>query len=191
MARSVGQLADLVVITSDNPRTEDPESIIDDIVQGLDGSASFVDEHTIRVEQDHAEINFHAHTIIIAVGSTPYRADRVPFNDVNIIDSDTMWEPGYTMSELPKSMLFVGAGVIGTEYACMFSTLGVDVRLLDRREYLFRFVDDEINDALLYHMRDGLNHALAEAQRAGAWGKKRQPSRLAFGSDSSTPSWRG
>ena len=118
------------------------------------GTASFIDPHTVRVVQDHSEVSIRAENVIIAVGSTPYRAARVPFNNVNIVDSDTMWEPGYTMPELPKSMLFIGAGVIGTEYACMFSALGVDVRLLDRREYLFRFVDDEINDALLYHMRD-------------------------------------
>lgn len=123
-------------------------------VEIIYGTASFADPHTIHVQQDHSEISIRAENIIIAVGSHPYRADRVPFNDVNIIDSDTMWEPGYSMPELPKSMLFIGAGVIGTEYACMFSALGVDVRLLDRREYLFRFVDGEINESLLYHMRD-------------------------------------
>lgn len=123
-------------------------------VEIINGKASFLSPHEILITRDSVQQTIHAHHILIATGSKPYRADRVPFNDQNIIDSDTMWEPGYTMPELPKSMLFIGAGVIGTEYACMFSTLGVDVRLLDRRDYLFRFVDAEINESLLYHMRD-------------------------------------
>ncbi len=65
-----------------------------------------------------------------------------------------MWKTGYSLDNLPKSMLFIGAGVIGTEYACMFSALGVDVALLDRRKELLRFIDQEINDALVYQMRN-------------------------------------
>lgn len=123
-------------------------------VEIINGAASFIDPNTVRVQMQESEMQIRAANVVIAVGSRPYRADRVPFNNVNIIDSDSMWEPGFTMPTLPKSMLFVGAGVIGTEYACMFSTLGLDVRLLDRRDYLFRFIDDEINESLLYHMRD-------------------------------------
>lgn len=123
-------------------------------VEIINGHASFLSPHEILIKRDSVEQAIYAHNILIATGSKPYRADRVPFNETNIIDSDTMWEPGFTMPELPKSMLFIGAGVIGTEYACMFSCLGIDVRLLDRRDYLFRFVDNEINESLLYHMRD-------------------------------------
>ena len=123
-------------------------------VEIINGEASFIDANTIRIKMTDSEMSIKTKKTIIAVGSKPYRADRVPFNNVNIIDSDTMWEPGFTMPTMPKSVLFIGAGVIGTEYACMFSTLGVDVRLLDRRDYLFRFIDDEINESLLYHMRD-------------------------------------
>ena len=123
-------------------------------VEIINGTASFQTPHEILIRQDSTQQVIHAHHTVIATGSHPYRAERVPFNNTNVIDSDTMWESGYSMPELPKSMLFIGAGVIGTEYACMFSTLGVDVRLLDRRDYLFRFVDHEINDSLLYHMRD-------------------------------------
>ncbi len=123
-------------------------------VEIINGEASFVDKNNVRVKQQDSELHIRAGKTIIAVGSKPYRADRVPFNNVNIIDSDTMWEPGFSMPTMPKSILFIGAGVIGTEYACMFSMLGLDVRLLDRRDYLFRFIDDEINESLLYHMRD-------------------------------------
>jgi NAD(P) transhydrogenase len=95
-----------------------------------------------------------AEKVLIAVGTVPYRAERVPFNNSTIIDTDTIFQGDYSLDSIPKSMLIVGAGVIGTEYACMFSAMGVDVRLLDRRTELFRFVDREICEALTYHMRD-------------------------------------
>ena len=123
-------------------------------VELIQGTASFVSAHEIRIDTPEEPKLIQAENIIIATGSTPYRADRVPFNDTTIIDSDTMWEPGFTMEALPKSILFIGAGVIGTEYACMFAALGIDVRILDRRDELFRFIDNELNEALLYHMRN-------------------------------------
>jgi len=123
-------------------------------VEIINGTASFEDAHTIWVKNESETRKYCAQRIIIATGSSPYRSDRVPFNNHNIIDSDSMWEDDFQMDEIPKSMLFIGAGVIGTEYACMFSTLGVDVALLDRRTELLRFIDGEINEALLYHMRN-------------------------------------
>ena len=123
-------------------------------VEIINGTASFQTANEILIEQESTKQVIYAHNTVIATGSHPYRAERVPFNNTTIIDSDTMWEPGYLMPKLPKSMLFIGAGVIGTEYACMFSTLGVDVRLLDRRDHLFRFIDHELNDSLIHHMRD-------------------------------------
>jgi NAD(P) transhydrogenase len=123
-------------------------------VEIIQGHASFEGPHEMVVQNEEQIRHIKAENIIVATGSTPYRASRVPFDNQQVIDSDTMWEPGYEMGELPKSILFIGAGVIGTEYACMFAALGVDVRLLDRRLELFRFVDTELNDALLYHMRN-------------------------------------
>jgi NAD(P) transhydrogenase len=123
-------------------------------VEVVTGVAAFDGPHEISVATDAEERRFRAEKIIIAVGSKPYRADRVPFNDTNIIDSDSLWRPGFRIEGMPRSMLFIGAGVIGTEYACMFSALGVDVALLDRRTELFRFIDQEINDALIFHMRN-------------------------------------
>ena len=123
-------------------------------VEIISGTASFVDANTIWVKNESETRKYRAEKIVIATGSTPYRAGRVPFNNRNIIDSDSMWEDDFRMDDLPKSLLVIGAGVIGTEYACMFSTLGIDVALLDRRTELLRFVDEEINEALLYHMRN-------------------------------------
>lgn len=118
------------------------------------GTAAFESPHEVAIQSADEVRKIRAEKIIIATGSRPYRASRVPFNNTTVIDSDTLWEPGFSMSDLPKSMLIIGAGVIGTEYACMFSALGVDVRLLDRRTYLFRFIDNELQQALLYHMRN-------------------------------------
>jgi len=123
-------------------------------VEIINGTASFESPHEMVVTNEEQSRRLKADNIIIATGSTPYRASRVPFDHQKVIDSDTMWEPGFEMTDLPKSILFIGAGVIGTEYACMFAALGIDVRLLDRRLELFRFVDTELNDALLYHMRN-------------------------------------
>jgi len=122
-------------------------------IEIINGTASFESDHVVSVATNEEVRKFQARKIIIAVGSKPYRTDRVPFNDTNVIDSDTLWRPGFRLDEMPKSMLFIGAGVIGTEYACMFSALGVNVSLLDRRTELFRFIDQEVNDALIYHMR--------------------------------------
>ena len=130
------------------------DKLIRNGVEIMTGVAAFEDPHTVSVATNEEVRKIRADRVIIAVGSKPYRADRVPFNDTNVIDSDTLWKPGFRLDELPRSMLFIGAGVIGTEYACMFSALGVDVALLDRRTELFRFIDQEINDALVYHMRN-------------------------------------
>ncbi len=130
------------------------DKLIRNGVEIVNGVAAFEDPNVVAVATNEELRKFRAEKIIIAVGSTPYRADRVPFNDTNVIDSDTLWKPGFRIDDLPRSMLFIGAGVVGTEYACMFSALGVDVALLDRRTELFRFIDQEINDALVYHMRN-------------------------------------
>jgi len=143
-------------------------------IQIASGTAAFASPHEVLVQDAGDTRRYCAEKIIVATGSRPYRADRVPFNDRNIIDSDTMWKPGYALDALPKSMLFIGAGVIGTEYACMFAALGVEVALLDRRKELLRFIDQEINDALVYHMRNervtlylGKDFASCELDAAG------------------------
>lgn len=123
-------------------------------VEVVYGHASFAGTHQVAVETRDGTRMFEAKRILIAVGTVPYRAERVPFNGSTIIDTDTMFQDDFAMERLPRSILIVGAGVIGTEYACMLSAMGVDVRLLDRRNELFRFVDREICEALTYHMRD-------------------------------------
>ena len=118
------------------------------------GTARFEGPNQVAVDADDTTQVYEADRIIVATGTKPYRAERVPFNDSTIIDTDAFFKPDFPVKELPKSMLIVGAGVIGTEYASMFAAMGVDVRLLDRRTELFRFVDQEINEALTYHIRN-------------------------------------
>jgi NAD(P) transhydrogenase len=113
------------------------------------GPASFVDPHTLQIETPEGEDRITADYIVIASGTMPARPPDVPFDGERIIDSDGL----IRMAKLPRSMLIVGGGVIGTEYACMLALLGVRVTLVDGRPRLLEFVDAEIAEALQYQMR--------------------------------------
>jgi NAD(P) transhydrogenase len=115
------------------------------------GSASFLDPHHIRVEEPDGSVRIlRGSHIVIATGSRPYRPDDVDFNHPPIYDSDTILD----LPETPRSMTIYGAGVIGCEYASMFRNLSVKLNLVNTRANLLEFLDDEICDALSYHMRD-------------------------------------
>src|SRR5690606_8567256 len=115
------------------------------------GTASFIDRHSVRVKLlDSAPEIIYADKIIIATGSRPYRPADVDFNHPRIYDSDTILE----MEHTPRHIIVYGAGVIGCEYASIFSGLGMRVDLINNRDRLLSFLDDEISDALSYHLRD-------------------------------------
>src|SRR5437764_5865419 len=115
------------------------------------GQARFVDPHTIDVgEAKGALERLTAQNFVIAVGCRPYRPPDVDFNHPRIFDSDTILNLSFT----PWSVSIYGAGVVGCEYASMFRNLGVKVNLVNTREKLLEFLDDEIIDALSYHLRD-------------------------------------
>ncbi len=115
------------------------------------GLASFVDANTVSVDLgDGAQETITAKSIIIATGSRPYRPADVDFSHPRVYDSDTILE----MQHTPRHMIIYGAGVIGCEYASIFSGLGVKVDLINNRDRLLSFLDDEISDALSYHLRD-------------------------------------
>ncbi len=112
----------------------------------LKGQAVFADPHTIQIEdQQHTAKHF-----VIATGSRPYRPDNVDFDHPCIFDSDTI----LALDDKPQSLTVYGAGVIGVEYASMFRNLGCKVNLVNTRCKLLEFLDDEIIDALSYHLRD-------------------------------------
>jgi NAD(P) transhydrogenase len=93
---------------------------------------------------------YEAKNIIIATGTKPADSSRVPINGRSIVNSDQILE----LPNLPKSLIVVGGGVIGVEYTCMFAALGVRVTLIEKRPKLLEFADQEIVEALSYHLRD-------------------------------------
>lgn len=115
------------------------------------GDASFVDKNTLLLRDgEHANDILRAEHIVIATGSRPYRPPEVDFTHPRMLDSDTI----LTMTETPRRIVIYGAGVIGCEYASIFSGLGVKVDLVNPGARLLAFMDDEISDALSYHMRN-------------------------------------
>lgn len=119
-------------------------------VDMISGSAGFLDPHCLRIEQATGSIEHTADFIIIAVGTEPARPPEVPFDDDTIIDTDGL----LTLKHIPDSMVIVGGGVIGTEYASILATMGVAVVLIDKRPRLLEFVDTEIIEALQQQMKE-------------------------------------
>ena len=114
-------------------------------IQLIPGTARFIDSHTINaVDQYGAPHHLRGDVILIAVGSKPYRPPEIPFDDKFIFDSDSILE----MQRIPKSMVVVGGGVIGCEYASIFTALGVAVTLVNNRGHLLEFLDAEISGKL-------------------------------------------
>src|SRR3954471_14323029 len=118
-----------------------------DVVHGM---AHFVDPTHVRVEGPTGDTTLESERTIIAVGTRPASSPKVPINGRTIINSDQVLD----LPALPKSMIVVGGGVIGVEYTCMFSTLGVRVTLIEKRAKLLEFADQEIVESLSYHLRD-------------------------------------
>ena len=115
------------------------------------GQARFRDAHSIEVcDQYGGKRELSAEAFVIATGSRPYRPPDIDFGHPRVFDSDTILGLGYT----PRSITIFGAGIVGCEYASMFRNLGVKVNLVNTRDKLLEFLDDEIIDALSYHLRD-------------------------------------
>jgi NAD(P) transhydrogenase len=115
------------------------------------GQARFLDPNTVEVEQaDGARQRLRAKSFIIATGARPYHPPDVDFKHPRIFDSDKI----LSLSNTPQSITVYGAGVVGCEYTSMFRNLNVKVNLVNTRSKLLEFLDDEIIDALSYHMRD-------------------------------------
>src|SRR6202008_3174171 len=114
------------------------------------GVASFLDPTHLRVVGANNQSDYETSNVVIATGTKPAISPLVPFNNRTIINSDQI----LGMPAIPKTMLVVGGGVIGVEYACMFATLGVRVTLIEKRPRLLEFADSEMVEALCYHLRD-------------------------------------
>ncbi|CAB1078408.1 Soluble pyridine nucleotide transhydrogenase (EC [Olavius algarvensis Delta 1 endosymbiont] len=129
-------------------------------VEVIQGIASFKDDHCLQVESAAGEISeVEADRILIATGTKPQRPEGIPFDDAAIIDSDGI----VNLKTLPKTMIIVGAGVIGVEYASIFSVLDIELTLVDGRNTLLDFLDREIVDEFVHCMRQrGIRLRLGE-----------------------------
>ena len=114
------------------------------------GTAQFIDEHTVAVRTGAGERRLSAEKVIIASGTRPARPPSVAFDDVHVFDSDGILGLG----EVPRSLVVVGAGVIGIEYASIFAALGTKVTVIEQRDRMLDFCDEEVVEALQFHLRD-------------------------------------
>ena len=115
------------------------------------GMARFIDPHSLEVVRGDGEQQvLRADHFVIATGSRPYRPPEIDFAHPCVVDSDTVLE----LKRTPRRVTIYGAGVIGCEYASIFANLDVKVNLVNTRDRLLSFLDDEITDALGYHLRD-------------------------------------
>ncbi len=113
------------------------------------GHASFVDAHTVQLEnRGAASARLTGDFVLVATGSHPFRPEVFPFHDARVYDSDTI----LNLHDIPHEMLVAGGGVIGCEYACMFAALGIKVRLLEGRDRLLAFLDPEVSQLLTRSM---------------------------------------
>jgi len=120
-------------------------------VDVIHGRARFLDTNSIDIERPAGTtLRVRAGRFVVATGSRPYRPPELDFSDPRILDSDTVLQMGHT----PRRVTIYGAGVIGCEYASIFANLDVKVNLVNTRDSLLSFLDDEITDALSYHLRD-------------------------------------
>jgi NAD(P) transhydrogenase len=114
------------------------------------GIGKFTGPHHIRVENSTGYSELEGEFVVIATGTKPATNPKVAINGRNIINTDQI----LSMPSVPKTLIVVGGGVIGVEYACMFATLGVRVIIVEKRPRLLEFADAEMVEALSYNMRD-------------------------------------
>ena len=114
------------------------------------GEASFIDANTIEIVNENKESEkVRGKYFVIATGSRPYHPKDIDFSHPLILDSDKV----LSLTKTPRSIIIYGAGVVGAEYACIFRNIGIKVNLINTRDRLLDYLDDEISQALAYNMR--------------------------------------
>ncbi|CAN7337425.1 Si-specific NAD(P)(+) transhydrogenase [Rhizobium ruizarguesonis] len=120
-------------------------------VQHIRGKASFIDASTLQVIKDDGETTqVTGASVLLAVGTKPFRPDYIPFDGKTVLDSDELLD----IQDLPRSMVVIGAGVIGIEYATIFSALDTAVTVIDPKATMLDFIDKEIIEDFTYQLRD-------------------------------------
>ena len=126
------------------------DQLLRNYVDIIGGTGCFVDAHKILVTTEKSSRVLETKKTILAVGTKPSRPSGIEFDECKIVDSDGLLK----LAEIPRSMTFVGGGIIGVEYATIFRTIGVRVTVIDGRQRPLDFIDDEIEDNLYFYMRD-------------------------------------
>jgi NAD(P) transhydrogenase len=111
----------------------------------IQGEASLKDRNIVKIKSSKGEQEIAADIILVATGSRPHHPPEIPFDGELIFDSDSI----LNMKQIPKTMTVVGGGVIGTEYASIFTALGIQVTLIEPRGTIVSFVDSEIRQRLI------------------------------------------
>lgn len=135
---------------TDTEEKEVHDNLLRHGVEIFHGIASFEDPHTIKVTGDKEEL-IYGDYILIATGSYPYHPSNLPFDGKKVLDSDTILD----IKRFPSSLCVVGAGVIGCEYATIFSTMGAQVYLINDKEKILPHIDAEVAQELVDQMRTG------------------------------------
>jgi len=117
----------------------------------VDGTAQFTDAHTLEITGAGGTTLVAAEYVMIACGTRSARNPEIPYDGKRVLVSDDIGHGG--TEEIPRNVMVVGAGVIGLEYASMFSALDIQVTVIDQRATILDFVDHEVIEALCYHMR--------------------------------------
>jgi NAD(P) transhydrogenase len=148
---SAGDLVERLRKTLDHEVEVLQHQFMRNTVRSARAAARFIDRNRVSLETEtgeHSEATFD--NALISVGTRPHRPDNVPFDKKRIFDSDEMLE----LDRLPRSLTVIGAGVIGVEYATIFSALDVPVTLVEPRPTILDFIDKEIVDDFIHQMRD-------------------------------------
>ncbi|MCB1479512.1 MAG: Si-specific NAD(P)(+) transhydrogenase [Rhodobiaceae bacterium] len=121
------------------------------MVRSAFASARFVNANEVELTTDSGEVSHIGFDkALIAVGTQPFRPDHIPFDKTRVFDSDEILE----IERLPRTLTVIGGGVIGVEYATIFSALDVPVTLIEARENILEFVDRELVEDFVHQMRD-------------------------------------
>lgn len=145
-------------------------------VHHMVGRARFATPHRIVVDREVGDQSIseviEADKIFIGVGTAPYHPENIPFNGTSVVDSDHF----ILSPRLPRSLIVVGAGVIGIEYATIFSAMDVPVTVIEPRDSLLDFLDRDVVDHLVYLMRDrGVDLRLGASVKHVVFNEREQP----------------
>jgi NAD(P) transhydrogenase len=147
-------------IVVDKERSMIEQTVRHENITVLHGQGSLKDRYRVHVQSAESELEISGSIILIATGSSPHHPAEIPFDGKLIFDSDTI----LYMKRIPKSMAVIGGGVIGTEYASIFTALGVQVTLIEPRGRIVSFVDSEIGGRLTKQLEQlGLKYVRSQA----------------------------